>query len=176
MAMKLRMSQEAAKEPVLQIGLKRDAWGPRFWKILHTLAEGSGRQANLLSSNDEADQWMIFLKAQAFVMPCTLCKKHYLQWYAAHRPDHLRSLIGEERRRWLRSWFWGCHDSVNEINQKGSPPLDTLSELYPLVSIEKEYREIIGMFQLAHNTQKLKPEDTQRWRSALARLRIFGRI
>jgi len=157
----------------LQIGLSREAWGPRFWKILHTLAECSGQQKTSVQSNDEADAWSFLIKAQAFVMPCALCKQHFLEFQKRNPIGNLRTLQGEGRKQRIRSWLWECHKRVNELNNKQSPSLQQLLELYPKQSIEKEVREIVTMFQLAHTLQHLKPEDTHRWRQYLARLRIL---
>ena len=160
---------------IKQIGLSREAWGPRFWKVLHTLTELSGNQTNQISSNDEADTWIILLKTQAFVMPCALCKQHFLEWLHARRPETLKTLVGPARRDWLRSWLWGCHDRVNTMNQKTSPPISVLPELYKRQSIEKPVRELYGMFQQAMNAQQLKSEDVTKWKKSLAMLRtIYG--
>lgn len=160
---------------IKQIGLSREAWGPRFWKVLHTLTELCGNQKEQITSNDEADTWIILLKTQAFVMPCTLCKQHFLEWLHAKRPEALRTLVGQSRRDWLRTWLWGCHDRVNAMNQKMSPPISVLPELYKKQSIEKPVRELYGMFQQAMNTQQLKSEDVAKWKKSLAMLRtIYG--
>ena len=170
----LKMSQ--AKDPVIQIGLNREAWGPRFWKILHTLAESSGRQTHMITSNDEADMWILLFKSQANVMPCELCKRHYVKWYMKNRSDHLRDIKGESRRNWIRNWLWGCHNEVNLMNEKESPPIDSLPFLYPVVSLKKEYNEILGMFQLAHNKQQLKVEETGKWKNVVVHLRAMAGI
>jgi hypothetical protein len=168
------MSQ--AKDPVLQIGLSREAWGPRFWKILHTLAESSGRQTHIITSNDEADMWIQLFKSQASVMPCELCKKHYVEWYVKNRPDNLHNIKGEDRRVWIRNWLWGCHNQVNLMNGKESPPIDSLPLLYPVGSLKNVFHEILGMFQLAHNKQQLKVEETGKWKNVVLRLRAMAGI
>jgi hypothetical protein len=158
---------------IIQIGLTREAWGPRFWNILHTMAEQSGNQKDLVTNNDEADAWVQLLKAQAFVMPCQLCRQHLLEFLRISRLDKLRSIVGEERRIWLRQWIWNCHDRVNKMNNKVSPDISTLSNLYPKKSIEKSVRELYLMFQLAVTMQQLKTEEIGKWKNALARLRII---
>ncbi len=158
---------------IKQIGLQREAWGPRFWRILHTLAECTGQQGTLLQSNDEADAWILLIKALPFVMPCALCRQHFQEWASKRRLDNLRTIYHEERRELLRGWLWGCHDRVNQMNQKESPLLETCTEAYPRRSIEKEVRELATMFQLALAQRQLKPEDITRWKQVLARLRIM---
>lgn len=157
------------------IGLLREAWGPRFWKVLHVLAERSGNQTDQITSNDEVDAWFLLLKIQAFVMPCTLCKQHYLEWYKEQKLEGLKEFVGEKRRDWLRKWLWGCHKRVNEMNKKLTPPLETINEMYKKQTIEKEYKELLTMFQAAFNQQQLKSEDVHRWKTAVSRLRsMYG--
>jgi hypothetical protein len=155
------------------IGLSREAWGPRFWKILHVLAEHSGNQNNQITSNDEVDGWILLLKSQTFVMPCALCKQHYIEWTKQQKLDRLKELIGEQRRDWIRNWLWGCHKRVNEMNQKETPPLENLKDMYKKQSIEKEFKELLTMFQAAFNQQQLKYEDVNRWKTAVIRLRAM---
>jgi hypothetical protein len=160
---------------IKSIGLSREAWGPRFWKILHVLAEHSGNQTNQIMSNDEVDAWILLLKSQALVMPCTLCKQHYLEWYKLQKIDGLKEFVGEQRRDWIRKWLWGCHKRVNEMNQKNTPPLETLTDIYKKQTIEKEFKELITMFQAAFNQQQLKSEDVSRWKTVIVRLRsMYG--
>lgn len=160
----------------LQIGLTREAWGPRFWKILHTLAEQCGNQTSPILSNDEADAWITLLKTQQFVMPCTVCKEHYKEWKKTHRYDHLRSLLGTQRREFLRNWLWGCHSRVNTMNMKPDIDLKDVSSLYPKQSIQKEVEELNGMFQLAMTKQQLNYEDIKTWKTALQRIKMLSGV
>lgn len=153
--------------------LARESWGPHFWFILHTLAECSGAQTNLVLDIDERTAWHLLLKAQAFVMPCALCRQHYNEWLLAHRVGIVESLKGEERNRWLRTWLWECHTRVNRLTEKEGPTFETLSSLYPKRSLESAVKAISTMFQKALEQGQLKPEDISRWRQQLARLRVL---
>jgi hypothetical protein len=153
--------------------LTREFWGPRFWKVLHTMAECIGRQPTLIQSNDEADAWMFLIKAQPFVMPCALCKQHFLEFIKIKPFGNLRTIQGESRRAWVTKWLWECHRRVNEMNQKSTPHLEDLAILYPKQPLHMEIKDIVIMFQHAHSIQQLKSEDTNRWRQQLARLRIL---
>jgi hypothetical protein len=153
------------------LSLSRNSWGPRFWKILHTFAECSGNYTNPILSNDEADAWIVLIKIQRFVMPCELCRQHFFTWQKTHRFDHLRTLLGEDRKVWLRTWLWECHSAVNTANTKPSPTLEEVEALYPKQSIEKEVLELQSMFQLAFNKRQLKVEEVARWKLVVGRLR-----
>lgn len=155
------------------IGLTREAWGPRFWKVLHTLAETTGNQTQLILSNDEADAWILLIKLQQFVMPCLLCKEHYKQWRMNHRVDHLRKLGGTERKEFLREWLWKCHNRVNALSGKDEFPLEDIPTFYPKTSIQKELDELGSMFQLAITQRQLNYEDVKMWKNVIHRLRIL---
>lgn len=158
------------------IGLNREAWGPRFWKVLHTLAETSGSQTQPILANDEAEAWIILLKAQQFVMPCTTCKEHYKQWRTTHPTEIVRKLNGLERKEFLRRWLWGCHDRVNQSNGKQSVLLEEMPLLYPKRSIQKEMDELQTMFQQAITRQQLKYEEVKLWKNVVLRLRLLVSI
>jgi hypothetical protein len=61
------------------------------------------------------------------------------------------------------------------MNQKKSPDIASLPELYRKQSIEKSVRELFGMFQQAMMAQQLKSEDITKWKKSLAMLRnLYG--
>jgi hypothetical protein len=153
--------------------LARESWGPLFWTILHTLAECSGQQTNTVLDIDERTAWSVLLKAQMFVMPCALCRKHFQEWLTAHRVARMDTLNGNERMMWLRKWLWGCHARVNELNGKESPAFESLPQLFPRVSLEPAMIQVSEMFKKALEQQQLKPDDIHRWRQQISRLRVL---
>jgi hypothetical protein len=156
--------------------LKREWWGPRFWRVLHTLAEASGGMQSPILSNDEADAWKLVFKTQTFVMPCAVCQKHFTEWKIQNRIPELRGILGIERRAWLRHWLWGCHCRVNEMSSKECPPEDVLPDLFKKERIDEPMADLISMFRLATQQGTLKYEDTVSWRNAIAKLRTLYSI
>lgn len=155
------------------MSLLREWWGPRFWKILHTMAECSGSISSLILENDEADLWEILLKAQGFVMTCALCKEHYIKWYRSHKPVNIRGIKGIERKDFLRKWLWQCHNNVNISSQKEIFLEEKITETYKKESLKEPIQQIYEMFRMALERSQLKPEDVNRWRSVVTRLRIM---
>lgn len=155
------------------VSLSREWWGPKFWLLLHTLAECAGNQQSPILSNDEADSWEVLLKAQAFVMPCALCKQHYLEWRASHRVPNLRSLLGETRRGWLRRWLCGCHNRVNGMTEKAEFDESRCPEIYKKERLDEPYMNLSEMFSIAIQRGQIEFEDTKRWKTAVARLRML---
>jgi hypothetical protein len=155
--------------------LKREWWGPRFWRILHTLAEASGGMTSLIPSNDEADAWKLLLKAQTLVMPCSVCQKHFTEWKIINKLPDFRLILGEERRKIIRHWLWGCHEKVCKLNQKESIGEYMLPELYKKQRLDVPFAELIEMFRLGIQMGTLKYEDTMAWRNAVGKLRsLYG--
>ncbi len=155
------------------VSLSREWWGPKFWLLLHTLAECAGNQQSPILSNDEADAWEVVLKAQAFVMPCALCKQHFLEWRGYNRVPNLRSLLGEERRMWLRRWLCGCHNRVNRMTEKEEVSDEKCVELYKKERLNEPYMNLTEMFSVAMQRGQLELEDVKRWKTAVARLRML---
>ena len=153
--------------------LDRIFWGPRFWKILHTLAECSSGLASPILRNDEADIWKILLKTQAFVMPCPRCKEHYLQYRLQKPVPDLRKLANPERKSFLTHWLWECHSNANTETQKESPPEEELSLIYASRDIRSEIADIVSMFSTALERSQLQREDTKRWKMCVARLQML---
>ncbi len=153
--------------------LSREWWGPKYWSILHRLAECAGAQTSPILNNDEADIWTIVLKAQTFVMPCQLCKDHYSEWRAQNKLINLRQLLGDERKKWIRHWIFGCHARVNNKAGKPNPIEEQLPTMYPKQKIENEFNDILEMHKLAIQNNLLQAEDTTRWKYSIQRLRML---
>lgn len=153
--------------------LDRMYWGPRFWKILHTLAECSGGLTNPILQNDEADIWKILLKTQAFVMPCPRCKAHFLEYRLGKPVPDLRKLKNPERKSFLTHWLWESHTNVNTEAQKESPPEEELAVMYATRDIRSEVVDIVSMFSFALQRSQLQREDTQRWKTCITRLQML---
>lgn len=159
------------------MSILKEWWGPKFWAVLHTLAECSGYIQSPVISNDEADAWTILLKSQPFVMPCSLCKNHFLEFKTSRRIPNIRLLQGEARRGFLREWLWSCHSNVNMTTQKENIPLEELPNLYAknnqTNNINVLYGDINQMFAIALERSLLKSEDIKRWKGVVTRLRML---
>ena len=155
------------------MSLQREDWGPKFWFLLHTLAECSGTITQPVLANDEADNWNILLKAQAFIMPCALCKKHYLEWKHMHSIPNLRTIKGPARKTILTTWLWNCHNSVNKQNEKDLFSEDSMKTMYTRQSLKKTFEEISLMLKNALERSLLKPDDIKRWKTTVSHLLIL---
>ncbi len=96
----------------------KEYWGPRVWRLLHTMADVSNRRDVLLL-------WNSVLKATAAVIPCELCRKH-MSDYWLRNPLSVKqwsALTGEQVRQRIRDCLHRFHNSVNVRLGKPCPEL-----------------------------------------------------
>lgn len=111
-------------------------WGPLFWKILHGLAELSGKQIYAVLQDDERRAWVNVLTHLQPTLPCDFCRNHYKEWLAEHPPSILLKLNYSEIRVWIRNYLWSLHNRINEGNDKPIFPESQLEETYRNTSIK----------------------------------------
>jgi hypothetical protein len=88
-------------------------WGPRIWRILHSMAEISER-------TDCLPLWRIMLHATADMLPCTICKSHFRTFISKMRfPVRISS---SEAVIYLRRSLWLAHHEVGGILPEGDVP------------------------------------------------------
>jgi hypothetical protein len=146
--------------------LDRSHWGPKFWTLLHSLAEHSGNFSDSVRKNDEANYWVQLLKNQTTVMPCEVCKMHYSQYIFSVKFNELRELNGLERRTWLKKLLWNLHNNVNTYNQRPAFPYEQLEVVYgPITKVKHIMNDLIVMFQTATQKGKLKSEYIMQWKT-----------
>ena len=117
-------------------------WGPLFWKILHGLAEYSGKQTDLNLQKDELNKWKhLFTKLQNCI-PCDICRDHYNRWIINHPTNEIESLPYNQVGNWIRDWFWNLHNEINEGNDKPLFDKSALSVTYKNVNITATWKAL----------------------------------
>jgi len=155
--------------------LKKQFWGPAYWTILHTFANCILSTKNQILLNDEAEAWILLLKIQQYVMPCSLCSKHYGDWLKLHGIGSIRTFKNEERAEKIQTWLFDLHENVNSLNSVTGIQKEDLKERYPRKRLDDEYALCCQMFLLALERRMLKPDDIHRWKTAFLRLRaLYG--
>lgn len=90
-------------------------WGPALWRIFHSFAEKTGRQAVAIRGSDEEQRcWLNLTNALKRSMPCPNCKHHYREYVAVNKIENIFASKGEERRNRLREYFFTFHNKVRE--------------------------------------------------------------
>jgi hypothetical protein len=75
-------------------------WGPRIWRILHSLAEINDR-------NDVGPAWRQVLQLTSEILPCAICREHFR--------GHVRRVsfpIGVSNYASLRRFLWTAHSGA----------------------------------------------------------------
>ena len=102
-------------------------WGPRIWRILHSLAEINDRV-------DVGPAWRQALNLTADILPCVVCREHFRT-----RVRSIAFPIGVSNYASLRRTLWAIH--------AGTKASDVGAEAFPEEQLATEYggvsREII---------------------------------
>lgn len=107
---------------------QNDEWGPLLWKILHVIAEKSGKQSNIYMREDEKRAWPLFIKYFGPMIPCPFCRDHYNEWAGTH-PFNLPN----DYALWqdyIKRYFYDLHEMVNARLEKPSFSYDQLTATY----------------------------------------------
>jgi len=139
-------------------------WGPRIWRILHCLAEISDRR-------DCAAGWRPVLLETAQMLPCDLCREHFI--------GAIRSLrlpgpeTGKSPREAVRHMLWGTHAA-----RGGTLPEEGLTAEYgyggdrgAVVSeVRRLVDEVGGAFRREHVLDRFRTGHLEAWVRAVGQL------
>jgi len=125
-----------------------DLWGPLLWTLLHSLSEKVGSGAALFVE-DEKQRWIFLLTNLATIIPCRECKAHAIEWIAAHPTADFKSLAPEDRKLWLRNYFYTFHNVVNERLEHPQFDAALLESTYGSVDIRNILLRLKPVVELA---------------------------
>ncbi len=117
-------------------------WGPLFWRILHGLAERSGKQVNTIQQEEDVRIWVQLLQTLAPTLPCDVCRAHYTEKLSANPPIALTTMGYSDVGLYLRRWLWSIHNEVNEGNDRALFPFEELTDAYKNVNITETWRAL----------------------------------
>jgi hypothetical protein len=123
-------------------------WGPLLWTLLHSLSEKVGSGAALFLE-DEKQRWIFLLTNLATIIPCRDCKAHAIEWITAHPTADFKSLAPEDRKLWLRTYFYTFHNVVNERLEHPQFDAALLESTYGRVDIRNILLRLKPVVELA---------------------------
>ncbi len=138
-------------------------WGPRLWRMFHTLADISNRR-------DIGQIWTMFLNASAAVLPCAQCKQHFQTYLQTHIMIPIKNplqITGALMRQQIRKSLHAFHNDVNKRlgkphfkfeNAKQMPRPEALQSIQTLLS------EIIAAWEPLLHTS-ITPQTYATWKS-----------
>ena len=104
-------------------------WGPHLWFFLHSMSFCYAENRLSPTKTEKKDMY-IFLKSLRTVLPCTVCKENYSNYFNLY-PPRLNS------RKELFEWLVDLHNHVNtEVSKKGD------YSNYSYTDVEKMYKSI----------------------------------
>lgn len=106
-------------------------WGPPLWRILHAMAERSGRHTKPLLDDEENRLWIKFLSNLRKALPCSICREHYSEYVKSNTIEPALLKKGVEKQSALRKYFFDFHNAVNARTGKTFTNTEAdLSSLY----------------------------------------------
>jgi len=123
-------------------------WGPLLWTLLHSLSEKVGSGAALFLE-DEKQRWIFLLTNLATIIPCKECKTHAIEWITVHPTADFKSLAPEDRKLWLRTYFYTFHNNVNERMEHPQFDAALLESTYGRVDIRNILLRLKPVVELA---------------------------
>jgi hypothetical protein len=93
----------------MKLKMPPEVWGPLFWHTIHIVALGYPETPSYAHKKAAKE----FFESLAFLIPCDVCRKHYVQ-HTAIKPvtQYL------DRRQDLLKWTIDLHNTVNISLQK----------------------------------------------------------
>jgi hypothetical protein len=160
--------------------LGKDYWGPRVWRLLHTLScyPGVGTTKAVVLARDERSAWLHMLKALGQIMPCDRCKQHYREWF------HVTGILKEtmyvgDLRTYIRGALFDLHCSANVDQGKEPAPIvyADLDTAYPPQSLSPIVEELEGCWRAALERRLITLDSVRLWRRSVATLLgIYGLV
>ena len=142
-------------------------WGPRFWRILHSLAEINDR-------TDVGPAWRQALLLTAEVLPCAMCRSHFR--------NHVRSIgfpIGVSNYATLRRLFWSIH--AETVSAAEPFPEERLASEYGggreeiVTRVTQLLSEVVTTFQERHVLDQVHAANLNPWHRAMLQLIVLLR-
>ncbi len=153
--------------------LSKKYWGPRIWRLLHTMSchpsVGSSRPSVL--ERDERSAWLYALRALGQIMPCDRCKKHYMEWFMVTNMSKQLLTYGD-LRTYIRSALFDLHCSAN-LDQ-GLPPTPVvyteLDTAYPPKSLTPIVQDLEKTWARGLELRTIPLDGVKLWKKSLSTL------
>jgi hypothetical protein len=112
-------------------------WGPVFWTLLHGMAEKAGTAPMVGLQADELRAWKTILTTLPKALACEDCRTHLNAYVLSHPiniPDKHSDL-----RKYVRSYLYHLHESVNKRLKKETFSSDDLGMVYKGIDLRKTF-------------------------------------
>lgn len=152
----------ACKKPVEEYP-ENITWGPLVWRILHGLAEHSGKQTLDHLQNDERRLWISLLKGMEQMLPCDLCRTHYGFWIRANPFASIANMPYASLGLWIKTWLFNLHNDVNTRTQKEIFLFENLRDTYSRTPITASWKQLEPIMNVAINLNGISLMPWRKW-------------
>jgi len=142
-------------------------WGPRLWRIFHTLAEYSDRR-------DISALWLNVLRTTSQAMPCNKCRVHLSEYLRTHTMFRFTPLMPiKDIHTTIRQDLYNLHNTVNSRNHIPRFDIAALSATYGskprperMYEVQVLYNELKNAWMPLLHT-RIRPAALTQWKQAL---------
>lgn len=126
-----------------------DIWGPHGWKFLHYVT----LNYPIIPSNDDKKNYKEFFNLLQFVLPCSVCSKHFKENL---KVLPLSDTVMESRENLIK---W-CIDMHNIVNKSKNKPELSYDQAIPLINTNIMCKEqFVNIDNQNYNSSYLKDKD-----------------
>jgi len=118
-------------------------WGPSMWKIIHITSLSVGKQTVPMLQQDEIHALKQFIKQLGLLIPCKLCRTHYLDYSRTHKINYKYTEVKES----VAYYFWNLHSEINTTNGKPNIEFNELEMYYPKNDISMLMKDFNTLFK-----------------------------
>ena len=152
----------ACKKPVEDYP-ENITWGPLVWRILHGLAERSGKQTVVSLQNDERRLWLSMLKIMEQMLPCDTCRSHYASWTKTYPYASVSTIPYGTLRDFIRKWLFDLHNDVNSRTGKEAFLFENLEDMYLQIPITASWKQLEPIINVAISLNGISLMPWRKW-------------
>ena len=145
-------------------------WGSLLWKIIHTCCENLGKHNKILIQNDERIYFNMFQRKLANIIPCKVCKTHYIK-YMKNIKDNIDY---NDLKKYGKEYYYNLHKEINEEKSVESLEYDDLKNVYGIIKyndMNKLVAELNNLYLKYLNLRYIKINDYKEFQRCLSILR-----
>lgn len=145
-------------------------WGSLLWKIIHTCCENLGKHSKTILQTDEKMYFNVFQKKLANIIPCKVCKLHYIQ-YMKNIKDNIEY---NDFKKYGKEYYYNLHKEINIEKSVESLEYDDLKNIYGIIKyndMNKLVKELNNLFLKYLILQYIKSSDYKEFQRCLSILR-----
>ena len=148
-------------------------WGPILWKMLHSLAERTGKIVVPSFRDDERRQWLNLIPLIPKILPCAMCRDHAETWILLNPITAIKTMPDSEFHDWMVSWFYRFHEDVNVRTGKPSFDQTLLTATYGNINISLTLQQLKAPIEVAIRLSGVTLMPWQKWVTHIRMLSSF---